>query len=47
MTFMSSDLGFISHKRKNVQHRPVEERILDYSEIEIPFYQEKDFGIIF
>jgi glutamate synthase (NADPH/NADH) small chain len=37
---MSSDPGFISHKRKDVQLRPVEERILDYLEIEIPLPRE-------
>ncbi|MEJ2648493.1 MAG: glutamate synthase subunit beta [Sedimentisphaerales bacterium] len=37
---MSSDPGFINYKRRDVQYRPVEERILDYLEIEIPLPQE-------
>jgi glutamate synthase (NADPH/NADH) small chain len=37
---MSSSLGFIKHKRRDVGHRPIEERILDYLEIEVPLSQE-------
>lgn len=37
---MNSNTGFIEHRRQDVQYRLVDERIKDYSEIEIPLPKE-------
>jgi glutamate synthase (NADPH/NADH) small chain len=37
---MNSSIGFVEHRRQDVQYRPVDERIKDYLEIEIPLPEE-------
>jgi NADPH-dependent glutamate synthase beta subunit-like oxidoreductase len=37
---MNREIGFIKRHRKDIQYRPIEERINDYLEIEIPLSEE-------
>jgi glutamate synthase (NADPH/NADH) small chain len=37
---MNTNIGFIEHRRQDIQYRPVDERIQDYSEIEIGLPEE-------
>jgi glutamate synthase (NADPH/NADH) small chain len=37
---MNTSTGFIEHKRRDVQYRPLDERIKDYLEIEVPLPEE-------
>ena len=37
---MNKKIGFIEHSREDVQYRPIEERINDYFEIEIPLSED-------
>ena len=37
---MDREIGFIKHHREDIQYRPIEERINDYFEIEIPLSEE-------